>query len=151
MNVRSELRFHLARRIIVPGSVTLLLAGSRACSFGQIVKAVEANNVSRGANYIERNGECPPIRGRARARGLARRDARLFDHVTLMRGAAALALATNTLAVPFRPEASSSQQRVRQPALGRRCHAKLAVWLIELCSKINKALSLGGFTAEPVS
>ena len=31
---------------------------------------------------------------RPRARGLARRDARRFDHVTLMRGAAALAVAT---------------------------------------------------------
>ena len=45
---------------------------------------------------------------RPRARGLARRDARRFDHVTLTRGAAALAVATSTLAVPFRPEASSS-------------------------------------------
>ena len=35
---------------------------------------------------------------RARA-GLARRDVRRFDHVTLMRGAAAFAVATNALAV----------------------------------------------------
>ena len=40
--------------------------------------------------------------------GLARRDARRSDHVTLTRGAAALAVATSTLAVPFRPKASSS-------------------------------------------
>ncbi len=35
-------------------------------SFDQIVKAIEANNVSRGANYIERNGEgswCVPAGG----------------------------------------------------------------------------------------
>ena len=38
---------------------------------------------------------------RPRARGLARRDARRFDHVTLTRGAAALAVATSTLAVPL--------------------------------------------------
>ena len=36
------------------------------------------------------------MRTRPRARGLARRDARRFDHVTLMRGAAALAVATYT-------------------------------------------------------
>ena len=45
---------------------------------------------------------------RPRARGLARRDVRRFDHVTLMRGAAALAVATNTLAVLFRGKAGSS-------------------------------------------
>ena len=39
---------------------------------------------------------------RPRARGLAWRDVRRFDHVTLMRGAAALAVATNTLAVLLR-------------------------------------------------
>jgi hypothetical protein len=46
-------------------------------------------------------------RPRPRARGLARRDARRSDHVTLMRGAAALAVATNMRAVHFRHEASS--------------------------------------------
>jgi hypothetical protein len=43
-------------------------------------------------------------RSRPRARGLARRDARCFDHVTLTRGAAALAVATSTVAVLFRPK-----------------------------------------------
>ena len=79
-----------------------------------------------------------PVRARARpgnARGGARRNARPFDHVTLTVGAGAFTAAANPLAVPFRPEASSRQQRARQPALGRRCHAKLAVWLMELWSK----------------
>jgi hypothetical protein len=44
---------------------------------------------------------------RPRARGPVRRDARRSDHVTLMRGAAALAMATNMRAVHFRHEASS--------------------------------------------
>jgi hypothetical protein len=35
-----------------------------------------------------------------------------FDHVTLARGAAGLAVVTNTLAVPFRPEASSRPTRL---------------------------------------
>ena len=58
---------------------------------------------SRLAHHLRTN-----LRSRPRARGLARRDARRFDHVTLTRGAAALAVATSTLAVPFHPEASSS-------------------------------------------
>ena len=49
----------------------------------------------------------PKLGSRPRARGLARRDARRSDHVTLMRGAAALAVATNMRAVHFRHEASS--------------------------------------------
>ena len=71
---------------------------------------------------------------RPRARGLARRDARRFDHVTLTRGAAALAVATSTLAVPFRPEANFSHTTRYATRAARRCHAKL-VWLIELWSK----------------
>ena len=47
------------------------------------------------------------IRFGARARGWQGETPRRFDHVTLTRGAAALAVATSTLAVPFRPEASS--------------------------------------------
>ncbi len=35
-------------------------------SFGQIVRAIEANNVSRGANYIERNGEGIVVRASGR-------------------------------------------------------------------------------------
>ena len=48
---------------------------------------------------------------RPRARGLAWRDVRRFDHVTLMRGAAALAVATNTLAVLWRKAGSSPTAR----------------------------------------
>jgi cobalt-zinc-cadmium resistance protein CzcA len=40
-------------------------------SFGQIVKAIEANNVSRGANYIERNGEGYVVRASGRVENLA--------------------------------------------------------------------------------
>ena len=47
-----------------------------------------------------------------------------FDHVTLTRGTGALDVATNKIAVHFRPEASSWPQRDGRPALGHRCHAK---------------------------
>jgi heavy metal efflux system protein len=40
-------------------------------SFGQIVNAIEANNVSRGANYIERNGEGYVVRTSGRVERLA--------------------------------------------------------------------------------
>ena len=40
-------------------------------SFEQIVKAIEANNVSRGANYIERNGEGYVVRASGRVETLA--------------------------------------------------------------------------------
>src|SRR6266508_5131664 len=40
-------------------------------SFGQIVKAIEANNVSRGANYIERNGEGYVVRASGRVESSA--------------------------------------------------------------------------------
>jgi cobalt-zinc-cadmium resistance protein CzcA len=40
-------------------------------SFGQIVKAIEANNLSRGANYIERNGEGYVVRASGRVATLA--------------------------------------------------------------------------------
>src|SRR5215208_1400501 len=39
-------------------------------SFGQIVRAIEANNVSRGANYIERNGEGYVVRTSGRVESL---------------------------------------------------------------------------------
>lgn len=42
-----------------------------ALSFDQIVKAIEANNVSRGANYIERNGEGYVVRVSGRVENLA--------------------------------------------------------------------------------
>jgi len=40
-------------------------------SFGQVVKAIEANNLSRGANYIERNGEGVVVRASGRVETLA--------------------------------------------------------------------------------
>jgi cobalt-zinc-cadmium resistance protein CzcA len=39
-------------------------------SFGQLVAAIEANNVSRGANYIERNGEGYVVRASGRVENL---------------------------------------------------------------------------------
>ena len=52
-------------------------------SFGQIVKAIEANNVSRGANYIERNGEGYVVRASGRVETLAE----IEDIVVATRGA----------------------------------------------------------------
>src|SRR6266516_2185884 len=52
-------------------------------SFGQIVKAIEANNVSRGANYIERNGEGYVVRTSGRVESLAE----IEDIVVATRGA----------------------------------------------------------------
>jgi hypothetical protein len=52
-------------------------------SFGQIVKAIEANNVSRGANYIERNGEGYVVRTSGRVETLAE----IEDIVVATRGA----------------------------------------------------------------
>src|SRR5258706_1010951 len=40
-------------------------------SLGQIVSAIEANNVSRGANYIERNGEGYVVRATGRVGGIS--------------------------------------------------------------------------------
>src|SRR6185437_5097478 len=52
-------------------------------SFGQIVKAIEANNVSRGANYIERNGEGYVVRTSGRVETLNE----IEDIVVATRGA----------------------------------------------------------------
>ena len=52
-------------------------------SFGEIVKAVEANNVSRGANYIERNGEGYVVRSSGRVESLGE----IEDIVVTTRGA----------------------------------------------------------------
>src|SRR5712692_2679547 len=52
-------------------------------SFGQIQKAIEANNVSRGANYIERNGEGYVVRASGRVENLAE----IEDIVVATRGA----------------------------------------------------------------
>ena len=49
---------------------------------------------------------------------------KLLDHVTLTRGAGALAVATNKLASTSVPKARFCPQRDGRPALGRRCHAK---------------------------
>src|SRR5215203_5666237 len=51
-------------------------------SFGQIVKAIEANNVSRGANYIERNGEGYVVRASGRVETIAE----IEDTVVATRG-----------------------------------------------------------------
>src|SRR6266567_3069632 len=55
-------------------------------SFGQIVKAIEANNVSRGANYIERNGEGYVVR----TSGRVETQAEIGDVVVATRGAVPL-------------------------------------------------------------
>ena len=47
-----------------------------------------------------------------------------FDHVTLTRGAGALAVATNKLASTSVPESKVLPPARWVPALGRRCHAK---------------------------
>jgi cobalt-zinc-cadmium resistance protein CzcA len=52
-------------------------------SFAQIVHAIEANNVSRGANYIERNGEGYVVRASGRVETLAE----IEDIVVATRGA----------------------------------------------------------------
>ena len=70
-----------------------------------------------------------------RARGLARRDARRFDHVTLTRGAAALAVATSTLAVPLPlPKQAPATQRARQPAPPRNVLELFALLVTARCS-----------------
>jgi heavy metal efflux system protein len=43
---------------------------SYALSFGQVVAAIEANNVSRGANYIEQNGEGYVVRASGRVESI---------------------------------------------------------------------------------
>src|SRR6266511_6474559 len=52
---------------VQPDPVRLIAYG---LSFGQIVRAIEANNVSRGANYIERNGEGYVVRASGRVESL---------------------------------------------------------------------------------
>jgi heavy metal efflux system protein len=53
---------------VQPDSARLVAYG---LSFAQIVKAIEANNLSRGANYIERNGEGYVVRASGRVETLA--------------------------------------------------------------------------------
>ena len=59
----------------------------------------------------------------------SRRDraANRLDHVTLTPGAAALAVATDTLWVPFGHKATSPHSTGWAACAGRRCHAKAAV------------------------
>jgi len=57
---------------------------------------------------------CPIEQHASRARGYCPS----FDHVTLTRGTGALDVATNKMAVHFRPEARSCPQRDGRPALG---------------------------------
>src|SRR5712691_10002003 len=52
---------------VQPDPVRLIAYG---LSFGQVVRAIEANNVSRGANYIERNGEGYVVRASGRVESL---------------------------------------------------------------------------------
>ena len=51
---------------------------------------------------------------------------------------------------PSVPEQAPAKQRARQPALGRRCHAKLAIWPIELCSKFDEGTKSWWITVENV-
>ena len=55
------------------------------------------------------------------------RAANRLDHVTLTPGAAALAVATDTLSVPFGHKATSPHSTGWAACAGRRCHAKAAV------------------------
>jgi cobalt-zinc-cadmium resistance protein CzcA len=65
---------------VQPDAARLIAYG---LSFGQIAKAIEANNVSRGANYIERNGEGYVVRTSGRVETLAE----IEDIVVATRGA----------------------------------------------------------------
>ncbi len=66
--------------LVQPDPVRLAAYG---ISFSQIVKAIEANNVSRGANYIERNGEGYVVR----AVGRVENQAEIEEIVVVTRGA----------------------------------------------------------------
>jgi hypothetical protein len=66
----------------------------------------------------DRAAECLPIRVDEAGEDYG------FDHVTLTRGAAALAVATNALAVKFSPLSKLLPARDGRPPLGRLCHAK---------------------------
>ena len=83
------------------------LANKLTGKYQQLLFCYEAGPNGCALNILtslnDRRIRVAPARARA---GKARRPP--FDHVTLTRGAAALAVATSTLAVPFRPKASSS-------------------------------------------
>jgi cobalt-zinc-cadmium resistance protein CzcA len=65
---------------VQPGPARLIAYG---LSFSEIVKAIEANNASRGANYIERNGEGYVVRASGRVENLTE----IENIVVAMRGA----------------------------------------------------------------
>jgi heavy metal efflux system protein len=65
---------------VQPDPVRLIAYG---ISFAQIARALEANNISRGANYIERNGEGYVVRASGRVETLAE----IEDIVVATRGA----------------------------------------------------------------
>ena len=59
---------YVKQYLVQPDPARLIAYG---LSFGQIVHAIEANNVSRGANMIERNGEGYVVRTSGRVESLA--------------------------------------------------------------------------------
>ena len=59
---------HVKQYLVEPDPARLIGYG---ISFSQVANAIEANNVSRGANYIERNGEGYVVRTSGRVQRLA--------------------------------------------------------------------------------
>jgi heavy metal efflux system protein len=59
---------YVKQYLVQPDPARLVAYG---LSFGDVVKAIEASNVSRGANYIERNGEGYVVRATGRVESLA--------------------------------------------------------------------------------
>src|SRR5258705_3894125 len=70
---------YVKQYLVQPDAARLVAYG---LSFAEIVKAIEANNVSRGANYIERNGEGYVVRASGRVETLAE----IEDTVVATRG-----------------------------------------------------------------
>src|SRR6266404_320284 len=71
---------YVKQYVVHPDPARLMAYG---LSFGQVARAIEANNVSRGANYIERNGEGYVVR----AGGRVESPAEIEDIVVVTRGA----------------------------------------------------------------
>jgi cobalt-zinc-cadmium resistance protein CzcA len=59
---------HVKQYQVEPDPVKLVAYG---LSFGQVASAIEANNVSRGANFVERNGEGYVVRTSGRVESMA--------------------------------------------------------------------------------
>src|SRR5215213_5651332 len=70
---------YVKQYVVHPDPIRLMGYG---LSFGQIAKAIEANNISRGANYIERNGEGYVVRASGRVETLTE----IEDTVVATRG-----------------------------------------------------------------